>query len=71
MTHDPTVQEALTALAALAPRLTDWERGFVHSLQHQTYPLRPKQQAVLITLAEDHCDPLLAAELRGQLRLFV
>jgi hypothetical protein len=71
MSHNPTVQEVLTALDTMEREVTDWEAGFIASLLMQTYPLTPKQQAVLVKLAEEYCDPLLVAELRGQLRLFV
>ena len=72
MTHDATVQEVLTALAMTERRLTNWEKGFLEHVMTQTYPLQPKQRAVLIKLAEEYLeDPLLAAELRGQLRLLV
>lgn len=72
MTHDATVQEVLTALATTERQLTNWERSFVASVSQQAYPLRPKQLAVLVKLADEYLeDPLLAAELRGQQRLFV
>lgn len=71
MTHDPTVQEVLTALDTMDQDVTDWEASFLESLLSQTYPLSLKQHAVLVRMAEHYCDPLLAAELRGQQRLFV
>jgi hypothetical protein len=71
MNYDPTVQEVLTTLDTMEREVTDWECKFLESLMRQTYPLTSKQQAVLVKMAEEYCDPLLAAELRGQLRLFV
>lgn len=71
MAHDPVVQEVLTALDQMEREVTDWEAKFLESVMRQTYALTPKQRAVLVKLAEEYCDPLLAAELRGQQRLFV
>jgi hypothetical protein len=70
MAHDATVLEVLTALDTMAAEVTDWESSFLESLLTQTYPLTAKQRAVLVRMAERYCDPLLAAELRGQQRLF-
>lgn len=70
MTHDPIVHEVLTALDTMEQAVTDWEAGFLESLLRQTYPLKPKQLAVLVRMAEAYCDPLLTAELLGQQRLF-
>lgn len=71
MTHDPVVQEVLTALDQIEREVTNWEAKFLDSLMRQTFPLTPKQRTVLVKLAEEYCDALLAAELRGQQRLFV
>lgn len=72
MTHDATIQEVLTALDTTERHLTNWEINFLASVMAQTYPLRPKQLAVLVQMAEEYLeDPLLVAELRGQQRLFV
>ena len=70
MTHDPVVQEVLTALDTMEQDVTAWEASFLESLLQQTYPLTAKQHAVLVRMAEEYCDPLLAAESRGQQRLF-
>jgi hypothetical protein len=70
MPHDATVQEVLTALDTTERELTDWECDFLESVIRQPYPLTVKQHAVLVKMAEEYCDPLLAAELRGQQRLF-
>jgi len=71
MSHEATVQAVLTALDAQRETLSPWEHGFLLSLRTQTSPLTLRQQDVLVTLANAYCDPLLAAELRGQMRLFV
>jgi hypothetical protein len=73
MNHDASVQEVLIDLArpAQQERLTNWERGFVANVSRQMFPLTDPQRATLVKLAEEYCDPLLAAELRGQLRLLV
>jgi hypothetical protein len=71
MTQSVTVREVLTALDRIGRELTDWEAGFLESVLQQTSPLTPKQMAVLVKLAEAYLDPMLAAELRGQQRLFV
>jgi hypothetical protein len=64
------VQEVIEYLDTMEREVTKWEAGFLESLKRQTFPMRPKQFACLVKMAEDYCDPLLAAELRGQLRLF-
>jgi hypothetical protein len=64
------ITEALHALDTMETEVTNWEAGFLQTLLRQTFPLSPKQQAVLIEMAEQYLDPLLAAELRGQQRLF-
>jgi hypothetical protein len=64
-----TVKEVLRALDTMEQEVTAWEAGFLESLLRQTYPPTPKQQSVLVKMAEHYCDPLLAAELRGQMRL--
>jgi hypothetical protein len=69
-TQDPTVQEVLTALDTMPREVTEWEAGFLENLLRQAYPLTTKQHAVLVRMAEEYLDPLLAAELRGQQRLF-
>lgn len=71
MAHNATVQEVLTALDTMNQDVTDWEAKFLESVIKQRYPLTPKQMTVLVKMAEAYCDPLLAAELRGQQRLFV
>lgn len=70
MEHDATVQDVLKALDEGDFDVTAFEAQFLESLLRQTYPLTPKQHAVLVRMAEHYCDPLLAAELRGQQRLF-
>lgn len=70
MKQDALVQEVLTAIDTMEQSVTDWEASFLESLLRQTYPLTSKQHAVLVRMAEAYCDPLLAAELRGQQRLF-
>lgn len=69
-TNNATIQEVLTALDTMEQEVTAWESSFLESLLRQTYPLTVKQHAVLVRMAERYCDPLLAAELRGQQRLF-
>ena len=69
MAQDPLVQEVLTALDT-GPEVTDWEATFLNSVMQQTYPLTPKQLAVVVRMAERYLDAGLAAELRGQQRLF-
>jgi hypothetical protein len=64
------ITEALHALDTMETEVTNWEAGVLQTLLRQTFPLSPKQQAVLIEMAEQYLDPLLAAELRGQQRLF-
>jgi hypothetical protein len=71
MTENATIQEVLTALDTQPRTLSTWEATFLESLKRQTFPLSPRQFAKLVELAEEYCDPLLAAELRGQQRLFV
>jgi hypothetical protein len=71
MTENATIQEVLTALETQPRTLTPWEAGFLANVKRQTFPLRPLQFAKLVELAEEYLDPLLAAELRGQQRLFV
>lgn len=68
--HSALVQEVLAALDALPQEVTDWEANFLQSLLTQTYPCTAKQRAVLMRMADEYLDPLLAAELRGQQRLF-
>lgn len=68
---DPTVREVLSALDTMEREVTEWEANFLESLWHQTFPLTAKQQVVLVKMAEEYLDPLLAAALRGQQRLFV
>lgn len=70
MVHDHAVLEVLTALDQMDREVSDWESKFLDSLMKQSYPLTAKQRAVLVKMAEEYCDPLLAAELRGQQRLF-
>jgi len=70
MQQDATVQEVLAALDTMDREVTAWEANFLESVRGQTFPLTAKQRAVLVKLAEEYCDPLLAAELRGQQRLF-
>ena len=67
---DPTTREVLTALDQMDQDVTAWEADFLESLMTQTWPLSPKQRAVLMTMADRYLDPCLAAELRGQQRLF-
>jgi hypothetical protein len=64
-----TVKEVLRALDTMDEEVTAWEAGFLESLMRQHFPPTPKQAAVLVKMAEQYCDPLLAAELRGQMRL--
>lgn len=68
---DATVKEVLTYLDTMEREVTNWEARFLESLLKQSFPLTAKQGAVLVKMAEEYCDPLLAAELRGQARLFV
>jgi hypothetical protein len=68
MAQDETTQALLTALDTMARDVTEWEAGFLDSCMRQTYPLTPKQRAVLVRMADQYV-PHLAAELRGQLRL--
>jgi len=65
-----TVREVLTALATMPQAPTDWEAGFVQSLLRGRGVLSPTQLAVLQRMADRYVDPGLAAELRGQQRLF-
>ena len=65
------IREVLTALDTMEREVTAWEAGFLESLMQQRTGLSPKQLAVLVQMAEEYLDPLLAAELRGQQRLFV
>lgn len=68
--HDAVVQEVLQALDTMEQAVTDWEANFLENLLKQTFPLTAKQRHVLITMAERYLDLCLAAELRGQQRLF-
>lgn len=70
MVHDHAVLEVLTALDQMEREVTNWEARFLESLMRQAYAITAKQRAVLVKMAEEYCDPLLAAELRGQQRLF-
>lgn len=70
MQHDPLIQEVLTALDTMEQEVTDWEAKYLQSLLTQSYPLTTKQRSVLVRMAEQYLDPCLAAELRGQQRLF-
>ena len=69
--HD-SVQEVLTQLDTMAASVTDWEATFLESLlkRREKRPLSPKQQAILVRMAEQYLDATIAAELRGQQRLF-
>ena len=69
MSHDHTVQEVLTYLATMEQAVTEWEAVFLESLLTQLYAITPRQRGVLVRMADQYCDPLLAAELRGQQRL--
>lgn len=70
MAHDVLITEVLTALDTMEHEVTDWEATFLASVMTQTYPMTPKQHAILVKMAEQYLDPCLAAELRGQQRLF-
>lgn len=70
MTQDALIQEVVEALDTMDREVTDWEAGFLESLKRQAFPLTPKQYTVLVRMAEAYLDPCLAAELRGQQRLF-
>jgi hypothetical protein len=67
---DATMCEVLAALDQMDQEVTDWEAGFLETLLKQSRPLSSKQLAVLVKMAERYLDPCLAAELRGQQRLF-
>jgi hypothetical protein len=70
MSHDATVQEVLAALDQMEQEVTVWEATFLESLLHQSYPLTPKQYAVLVKMAEKYvAETGLVAELYGQQRL--
>jgi hypothetical protein len=64
--QDPLLQEVLTALDQMDQEVTEWEARFLESLLSQTSPCTGKQRAVLVRMAEEYLDPLLAAELRGR-----
>jgi hypothetical protein len=73
----PTVDaitEALTRLDAMDRAVTDWEAGFLESMlrrQAKGYATTEKQRGVVARLCEHYLhDPLLAAEVLGQERLF-
>jgi hypothetical protein len=70
MQHDPLIQEVLTTLDTMETEVTDWEARFLASVMEQGFPVTRKQREVLVKMAEDYLDPCLAAELRGQQRLF-
>jgi hypothetical protein len=68
---DPLVNEALTLLNRMPREVSDWKAAFLNNLLQQSYPLRPKQRAVLVRMLEQYIpESPLAAELRGQARLF-
>jgi hypothetical protein len=69
-TQATSIEEALKALDTMEQEVTTWEAGFLETLLKQQRPLSPKQLAVLVRMAEQYLDPCLAAELRGQQRLF-
>ncbi len=64
------VQEVLQALDRMPREVTDYEARFLESLLTQAYPPTARQMAVLVRMAEEYLSPELAAELRGQQRLF-
>lgn len=66
------MQEVLTRLDRMERPVTDWEAEFLDSLlkRREKRPLSPKQHAVLVRMVEQYLDATLAAELRGQQRLF-
>jgi hypothetical protein len=70
MSHDPLIQEVLTALDTMPQSVTEWEANFLESLLTQSYPVTTKQRVVLVRMGDHYLDPCLAAELRGQQRLF-
>jgi len=71
--HTDIVHEVLAKLDAMDQPVSDWEAGFLESLlrRREKRPLSPKQQAILVRMAEQYLEPGLAAELRGQQRLFI
>jgi len=65
------VRETLSALEMITPPLTGKDAEFLESFLRQRYPLRPKQLAVLATMAKHYLpESGLEAELLGQQRLF-
>jgi hypothetical protein len=70
MPQEPVIQEVLTALDTMDRAVTDWESTFLESVMRQTSPVTAKQRSVLVRMAERYLDAGLAAELRGQQRLF-
>jgi hypothetical protein len=68
MTHEPLVQEALTALDEGSFDVTDWEARFLDTLLTQGFPLTRKQLASLVTMADDYLEPGLADDLRATYR---
>lgn len=75
MDRTDTVQEAVQRLDTMERETTRFEAGVLETvmrqLQHGQLP-SPKQTRILCEMIEEYLDdPLLAAELRGQLRLLV
>lgn len=70
MPQEGVVAEVLSALDSMEQDVTEWEAGFLDSVMKQSYPVTAKQRTVLVKMAEQYLDPCLAAELRGQERLF-
>lgn len=64
------VHEVLQQLDSLEHEVSDWEAQFLDSILRQRRALSDKQYAVVVRMAEQYLDPTVAAELRGQQRLF-
>jgi hypothetical protein len=71
MPYDAMVLDVLKQLDEGDFDVSTWEAGFLDSLLRQTYPLKRKQREVLAQMCERYLPASgLAAELRGQQRLF-
>lgn len=64
------IHGVLQALDTMEQSVSDYEASFLESLLKQSYPPTERQMRVLVRMAEAYLSPEIAAELRGQQRLF-